>query len=323
MKRSIFCMTALLLLANVVLSACGEKKTSNDENNSADEKSVAKEEKSYPGYENKNGLCYRFFTQNEGETPQIGDVAEVVITCVVNDTMTIIPLMPNLLMMQQPMFSGDIYEGLAMMHKGDSASFIVDIDSTFKYFYGQPTLPAEYKSTDVMRFEIKLNSFLPEKEYIQNYANDIKKRNDGRAAEMKQKFPKETAKAAKELSNYMAKNKIKAKPTASGLYYVKTQEGTGEHPELGRPVSMHYTGKLLDGTVFDSSIERGMPFQFNLGVGQVIAGWDEGVQLMTKGEKGVLYIPYYLGYGDQGAGGAIPPFANLIFEVELVDFQVR
>ena len=100
-----------------------------------------------------------------------------------------------------------------------------------------------------------------------------------------------------------------------------TEAGNGEKPEVGKPVTMHYTGKLLDGTVFDSSVERNEPFQFILGVGQVIPGWDEGVQLMSKGEKGVLYIPYYLGYGERQAGEKIAPFSNLMFEVELIDFE--
>ena len=98
-------------------------------------------------------------------------------------------------------------------------------------------------------------------------------------------------------------------------------EGNGEKPEVGKMVQMHYTDKLLDGTVFDSSVERGEPFSFVLGVGQVIPGWDEGVQLMSKGEKGVLYIPYYLAYGERQAGEKILPFSNLMFEVELVDFD--
>ena len=84
---------------------------------------------------------------------------------------------------------------------------------------------------------------------------------------------------------------------------------------------VHYTGKLLDGTLFDSSIERGQPIEFPLGVGQVIPGWDEGIMMMSKGEKGVLYIPYYLAYGDRQAGDKITPFSNLMFEVELIDFQ--
>ncbi|MBR5632238.1 MAG: FKBP-type peptidyl-prolyl cis-trans isomerase [Bacteroidales bacterium] len=207
-----------------------------------------------------------------------------------------------------------------MMHKGDSASFIVNIDSTFRYLYGQASLPAEFKSTDVMRFEIKVNDFFPEKVYAQNFANDVKSRNDQRAAQLQNDYPEETAKAAKDLANYLAKNKIVAEPTASGLYYVVTEPGNGEKPEVGKPVTMHYTGKLLNGTVFDSSVERDQPFQFVLGVGQVIPGWDEGVQLMSKGEKGILYIPYYLAYGEREAG-TIPAYSNLMFEVELIDFE--
>ena len=137
---------------------------------------------------------------------------------------------------------------------------------------------------------------------------------------MKADYPTETDNAAKQLADYFAKNKIKAKPTASGLYYVRTEKGNGEKPIPGQMVTVHYTGKLLDGTVFDSSVDRGDPIVIPIGVGQVIPGWDEGVLLMSKGEKGVLYIPYYLGYGDRGAGADIPPFANLIFEVELIDF---
>jgi peptidylprolyl isomerase len=186
--------------------------------------------------------------------------------------------------------------------------------------YGQASLPAEFKSTDVMRFEIKVNDFFPEKVYAQNFANDIKSRNDQRAAQLQNDYPEETAKAAKDLANYLAKNKIVAEPTASGLYYVVTEPGNGEKPQVGKPVTMHYTGKLLNGTVFDSSVERDQPFQFVLGVGQVIPGWDEGVQLMSKGEKGVLYIPYYMAYGEREAG-TIPAFSNLMFEVELIDFE--
>ena len=138
---------------------------------------------------------------------------------------------------------------------------------------------------------------------------------------MKADHPEETATAAQQLTEYLAKNKVTVDPTPSGLYYVQTQEGNGEKPEVGMMAQVHYTGKLLDGTVFDSSIERGEPISFPLGVGQVIPGWDEGIMMMSKGEKGVLYIPYYLAYGDRQAGDKITPFSNLLFEVELVDFQ--
>lgn len=107
--------------------------------------------------------------------------------------------------------------------------------------------------------------------------------------------------------------------TASGLKYVILKEGTGPQPTKGRPVTVHYTGWLTDGKKFDSSVDRGSPFQFNLGVGEVIPGWDEGVSLMKTGEKRKLIIPPNLGYGARGAGGVIPPNATLIFEVELLE----
>ena len=295
-------MAAMALMMVGTLSACAEKNP-------------------YPGYEkNQNGLYYQFFSQNEGELPQIGDLVELKICCMINDTTPLIPNTQNMMKLQSPAFPGDLNEGLAMMHKGDSASFIVNTDSTFKYLFMQPTLPAEFNSTDVMRFEIKVVDFMPEKVYAQNFANDVKNRNGQRAAQLQNDYADESANAAKELANYLVKNKIEAMPTESGLYYVVTEPGNGEKPEVGKPVTMHYTGKLLNGTVFDSSVERDQPFQFVLGVGQVIPGWDEGVQLMTKGEKGLLYIPYYLAYGERDMSD-IPPFSNLIFEVELIDFE--
>ena len=119
---------------------------------------------------------------------------------------------------------------------------------------------------------------------------------------------------------WLAANGVKAKPSESGLIYVCTKKGKGPKPGYKQTVKVHYTGKLLDGTVFDSSVERGEPIAFTLGVGQVIKGWDEGIALMSKGEKGILYIPYDLAYGPR-QNGPIPAFANLVFEVELVDFE--
>jgi len=106
--------------------------------------------------------------------------------------------------------------------------------------------------------------------------------------------------------------------TASGLQYEDLVEGTGKTAKAGDSADVHYTGWLADGTKFDSSLDRGQPFNFQLGAGRVIKGWDEGVVGMKVGGKRRLIIPATLGYGSRGAGGVIPPNAELTFEVELL-----
>jgi len=109
--------------------------------------------------------------------------------------------------------------------------------------------------------------------------------------------------------------------TESGLKYIDNEVGTGKSPLSGQGVMVHYTGTLEDGTKFDSSVDRDKPFSFTIGIGRVIAGWDEGVMSMKVGGKRRLIIPSELGYGAQGAGGVIPPNATLIFDVELLEIR--
>jgi peptidylprolyl isomerase len=109
--------------------------------------------------------------------------------------------------------------------------------------------------------------------------------------------------------------------TRSGLQFINMKEGTGEMPKRGQVISVHYTGYLMDGKKFDSSVERGTPFQTKIGVGQVIKGWDEGMMTMKIGGKRKLIIPFELAYGEDGYPGVIPPKATLIFDVELFDVK--
>ena len=109
--------------------------------------------------------------------------------------------------------------------------------------------------------------------------------------------------------------------TSSGLKYIIIEKGNGTKATAGSKIKVHYTGFFDDGKIFDSSVKRGEPIEFQLGKGQVIKGWDEGLQLMNVGDKFKLLIPYQLAYGDAGRSGAIPPKSNLTFDVELVEVK--
>ncbi|MCC5619306.1 FKBP-type peptidyl-prolyl cis-trans isomerase [Nostoc sp. CHAB 5836] len=145
------------------------------------------------------------------------------------------------------------------------------------------------------------------------------KQNTAIAAEITQTPPASTTVTENKIliaSNTMSD--ANAVTTPSGLKYVELKEGTGATPQPGQTVEVHYVGTLEDGTKFDSSRDRGQPFSFKIGVGQVIKGWDEGLSTMKVGGRRQLIIPSELGYGSRGAGGVIPPNATLLFDVELL-----
>ena len=134
----------------------------------------------------------------------------------------------------------------------------------------------------------------------------------------KEEAEKKESEVKKKLADEFAAKKEKATGDESGLKIYIEKEGAGRKPKAGEYVSVDYTGYLSDGTKFDSSLDRGKPIQFQVGKGRVIAGWDKGILQLKEGTKAILFIPSYMGYGERGAGGVIPPNADLIFEVELV-----
>lgn len=132
---------------------------------------------------------------------------------------------------------------------------------------------------------------------------------------------KRIAEAKKQAEEAMEKLAAGFEKTESGLRYKMIQKGNGKQAEKGKTVSVHYSGSLENGEVFDSSYKRKQPIDFPLGMGHVIEGWDEGIALLQVGDKARFVIPSHLGYGERGAGGVIPPGATLIFDVELMDVK--
>jgi peptidylprolyl isomerase len=160
-------------------------------------------------------------------------------------------------------------------------------------------------SIEFLYFHVQLNEILTAEEMQTKKDAELKELQDGELSAR---------------TVYLEANYPDAVPSESGLYYIRTKKGSGSKPKVGQTVTVHYTGTLIDGTKFDSSVDRGQPFDFPLGQGRVIKGWDEGLGMMQKGEKGILVIPSDLGYGSRGSG-KIAPFSTLIFEVEMIDFK--
>lgn len=153
-----------------------------------------------------------------------------------------------------------------------------------------------------------------------HYAKIMKDKEAGKKAAFAERMKKEKEQIEALIAKYKKENNADVVTTKSGLKYLVLKAGAGEAPKAGTRISAHYTGTLADGKKFDSSRDRGQPIQFPVGKGFVIPGWDEALSQMKKGERRILIIPSDLAYGERGAGGVIPPFATLVFDVELVDF---
>ncbi len=292
MKRSLFIGGLFLLSLSFSLTSCKQGGNLPD------------------GFEkNEKGLVYQYHTHGSGEaTPQEGDFVDIAMSYTDGDTVMFDSQKlgyPMKLPMLKPTFNGDVYDALYMMKKGDSITIMCDADSVFLKLFRMPAVPPEVDSVEFIYFNLKLNNIQTEEEIQME-----------REAEMQAAAELETI----ERDAYMAANYPKATPTTSGMYYIQQKKGKGKNAESGKKVKVHYTGKFLNGEVFDSSVERGEPIEFTLGTGQVIKGWDEGIGMMKVGEKAVMIIPSDLAYGP-GGRGTIPPSATLLFEVELIDVE--
>lgn len=202
-----------------------------------------------------------------------------------------------------PRFHGDLSETFSLLTPGDSGIFLVPVD-TLKA--NKQNLQPWMKEGEYITYSIELVSIKTQKELDAERTEKAKQANNPDNEDLA-------------LAAYIQKNKVSPKKQSSGLYYLITKATDGDKPISGQKVKVNYTGKLLDGTIFDSNEGRD-PFEFILGRGQVIRGWDEGIALLKKGEKATLYIPSYLAYGENSPSPKIPANSTLIFDVELVDF---
>lgn len=216
----------------------------------------------------------------------------------------------------QPFDTKGFDEAIGMMKKGSKATVVVPASMGF----GE-TGKKDRSGVDIIEpyspvvYDIEILSLKTKSEYE-------------KAAKEKELAAKKAADEAmvKEptlIQQYLKENNITVKPTASGLYYIEKVKGKGEKAIISNKLTVHYTGKFLDGKVFDSSLDKkpAKPFDFILGQGQVIPGWDEGFALMSAGGKATFIIPSKLGYGDQGYGNDIPAFTPLVFDVELISIK--
>ena len=195
--------------------------------------------------------------------------------------------------------------------------------------FGKVVGPADQKVVDAIAKGDKLNSVkiirVGEKAKAfkgdeAHYKQIIEDKEKAKTAKFADRMKKEAEQIKKLIAELKKKHKADVVTTERGLRYIVVQKGVGNPPAKSTTISAHYTGTLADGTKFDSSRDRGVPLKFPVGVGRVIPGWDEALLQMKKGEQRILIIPHKLAYGERGAGGSIPPFATLVFDVALVNF---
>ncbi len=275
----------------------------------------------------ENGLLYKFETTvADGEQPNVGDllVGELILR-LENDTLFSNMGHPDRIFQvaEIPMFKGDIQEGLLMMHKGDKAIFKIPADSIANFM--QPNqMPQGYQSGkgQFFYYEITLNDIVTKDELAQEQANFME--------EMEQRKNDEPA----TIQKYLADNNITAKPTKSGLYVIVNKKGTGAKVATGKKVAIDYTGRLLDGTLFDTSREADAkaankymegreykPLEYVVGGAQsMIKGWEEGVMGQPAGSEITLIIPSELAYGARGAM-EIMPYSPLTFDLTIVSVE--
>lgn len=253
-----------------------------------------------------SGLFYRFIEMNpKGKIPKTGDIL-VLSLKIMNEEKKLVDE-SNFYRMQlgKPMFKGDFYTALSLLQVGDSVCFKLDAAGFFEK-NRKRDLPVEFRQGDPVYIYVRLKNILSSEDLLN---------------EKESTYHTDFEQEKNLLKNYIEITNTTVKPTSSGLYYIEKKKGKGKKAEVGKTLVVHYTGTTIDGKIFDSSLQRGRPFSFVLGRGQVIKGWDEGFQLMQEGGEARFIIPSDLAYGKNGYSNLILPYSTLVFEVELLEVK--
>lgn len=273
-----------------------------------------------------DGLHYKFEKQNKSaQQVQEGDVLVGEMTMLFeNDTVFSNVGHADRILQAQRTFDGDLYEGLLMMHIGDVATFAIEADSLAKFLQSNQ-MHADYKpgTGQKIYYHVNLQDIVTKEEIMQEQSNFMQ--------EMQERQQNEP----QMIADYIANNGITAKPNADGLYVIVKKKGTGAKVATGKEVAINYTGRLLDGTMFDSSVESDAreggiynpqrdpyePLKYVVGQMGLIRGWEEGIMGQPAGTVLQLVMPSEMAYGSQGAGRLIPPFSPLVFDIEIVSVK--
>jgi len=211
---------------------------------------------------------------------------------------------------------GQIFEGFSMLKEGDSVIFKVNAEEVFVNTFNTD-VPDFIDPQSNITFRVGVEDVMSEEDFRAYQMEMMRKEQESMLSQQAEQMSIDSTM----IEQYLEENNIDAQTTDSGLRYVITEEGSGTQPSPGDSVYVHYTGKLLNGEQFDSSLDRGEPLAFPIGQGWVIPGWDEGISLLNEGGKATLYIPSPLAYGPQARGNVIKENSILVFDVELVDVK--
>ena len=271
------------------------------------------------------GLSYMVEQSNpNGQQVQEGDVLVGEMTVKFEDSV-IYDTKGNVkrLVTANPGWEGKVGEGLLKMHVGEIATFALDADVLASYL-NNDQMPTNYKPGSGQKFyyQINLQDIVTRDEILQEQNNWVEN-----MRQMEQEEPED-------LQNYITENKITAKPTADGIYIVVKKQGKGPKVTIGKEVTVNYTGRLLDGTIFDSSVESDArsgeiynanrkyePMTYTVGKDKLIEGWEQGVMGMPEGTVLQLVIPSALAYGPRQASPIILPYSPLVFDIEIVSVK--